>query len=189
MDYRLKKKQNNFGKFHSQLDLPFLETDNEFFKEIFQTLELHYGLKRNSNQIFIDLGAGNGKIVIYSALFYRIKSHGIEIDSCLLEEAKSQIKSFKMLGTINKKIFRKIKFFLGDFYLLNLKKYDFIYIYSLPTMQKYLNHVFITAKRGAIILSHKYKLEFFNSFLKLEYKLVHNKKKQKIYTYFYKKIS
>ena len=185
----MKKKQNILGKFHSQLDLPFLETDNEFLKEIFQTLELEFGLKYNSHQKLIDLGAGNGQIVIYSALFYSIKSHGIEIDSILIEEAKSQVQSLKMSGTISKKLFRKIKFILGDFYLINLKKYDFIYIYSLPTMQKYLNHVFITAKRGAMILSHKYKFEFFNSFLKLEYKLVHNKIKQKVHTYFYKKIS
>ena len=63
----MKKKQKDFEKFHSQLDLPFLETDTKFIKEIFQTLEQKFGLESNSNQKFIDLGAGNGTVVIYAA--------------------------------------------------------------------------------------------------------------------------
>jgi precorrin-6B methylase 2 len=185
----LKKKQNNFGKFHSQLDLSFLETDNDSIKEIFQTLELEFGLKRNSNQTLVDLGSGNGSIVIFSALYYGIKSYGIEIDQSLINEAKERIKSLREKRNFKKRLFRKIKIKLGDFYLQNLKKYDFVYIYSLPTMQKYLKHVFSTAKRGTVIISHKYQLSDFNSLLKYEYRLSHKKSKQEIFTFLYRKVS
>jgi len=185
----LKKKQKIFDIFHSQLDLPFLETDNELLEEIFQTLESKFGLKKNSNQKFVDLGAGNGNIVIYTALNYNIKSYGIEIDHNLINEAKIKIKSLKKEGIYNKSLLKKIKIKLGDFYLLNLEDYDFIYIYSLPSMQKFLQHVFITTKKGAIIISHKYHLEGFKYLLKNEYRLAHKNGKQEIYSFFYKKIS
>ncbi|MFW9879809.1 MAG: methyltransferase domain-containing protein [Candidatus Thorarchaeota archaeon] len=184
----MKKTRKDLEKFYSQLELPFLETNNKFIKDIFQALELEYGLERNSNQKFIDLGSGNGSVVIYAALNYNIKSFGIEIDQNLKNEANNRILSLKKEGNYKKKVFKKIKIKLGDLFLLNLKDYDFIYIYSLPPMQKYLMHIFNTAKNGAIFISHKYQLEGFNSVLKDEYKLVHKKGNQKIYTYFYKKI-
>ncbi|MFX1303860.1 MAG: class I SAM-dependent methyltransferase [Promethearchaeota archaeon] len=185
----MKKKQKNFGKFHSQLDLPFLETDNESLKEIFQILELEFGLKRNSNQKLVDLGAGNGSIVIFSALYYGIKAYGIEIDRSLVKETMVRIKSLKRERNFKNGLFRKIKIKLGDLYLQNLKKYDFIYLYSLPSMQKYLKHVLSTAKRGAVIISHKYQLNDLNSLIRYEYRLVHKKSKQEIFTFLYTKIS
>lgn len=185
----MKKKQKNFEKLHSQLDLPFLETDNKFIKEIFQTIEFEFGLERNSNQKLVDLGAGNGSIVIYSALNYNIESHGIEIDQNLKNEADNRISVLKKEGYYKKKLFTKIKIKLGDFYLINLKAYDFIYIYALPSMQKFLKHLFNTAKKGAIIISHKHQLGGFNSILKDEYRLAHKNDKLKIYTFFYKKNS
>jgi len=184
----LRRKEKNFWKLHSQLDLPFLETDNGFLAEIFQTLECKFGLESNSGQKMIDLGAGNGNVIIYAALNYNIKSYGIEIDINLVNEAKLRIQSFKKSGTFKKRLLSKIKIKPGDFYLHNLKNYDFIFIYSLPTMHKYLNHIFATAKEGAIIISHKYKFDIFSSFLKLKYELAHYKDKQLIFTFFYEKI-
>jgi len=178
----------NFEKFHSLLDLPFLETDNKSINEIFQILQYKFGLMSNSKQKLIDLGAGNGSIVIFATLNHNIKSYGFEINQKLISEANNRIRLLKKQGTYNKRLFRKIKLKLGDFYLLNLNDYDYIYIYSLPSMQKYLKHVFRTAKKGAIFISHKYPLEGFESFLKNEYRLEHENTKQKLYTFFYKKI-
>ena len=175
----------NYEKIISQIDLPFLETNEKFLPEIFNTLEKDFGLKKDSKQSFIDLGAGNGRIMIFSALNYRIKTIGIEIDPILIKEAKKTI--FKINRKADKRLFRKIKFILGDFYTYNLKNYDFIYIYSLPTMQKYLKHVFKTAKIGAILISHMYPLKGFNSFLELVFKLDHKINKREISTYFYRR--
>ena len=184
----MKKKLKNFGKFHSQLDLPFSETDNELLEDIFNTLELKFGLMPASNQKIIDLGAGNGTIVIFAVLNYYIKAYGIEINQNLQNEAIARIKSLKKEGVYKKKLFKKIKIKLGDIFLQNLKEYDYIYIYSLPSMHKYLKHVFKSAKKGAVIISHKYKLENFDPFLKDEYILTHKRDRQTIFTFFYKKI-
>jgi cyclopropane fatty-acyl-phospholipid synthase-like methyltransferase len=185
----LKKKLEIFETFHSQLDLPFLETDVSFIEEIFKTLELEFGLEHNSKQKLIDLGAGNGSIIIYSALNYNIDSHGIEIDQNLKNEADNRIKLMKKEGKYEKRRFNKIEIVIGDFYVVNLEKYDFIYIYSLPSMQKFLKPLFKTANKGAIIISHRYPIEDYTSLLRLEYTLKHERAEKEIYSFFYVKIS
>ena len=120
---------------------------------------------------------------MHSALNYNIESFGIEINPTIVEESKSRIKD-----KFKKSIIKNIKIELGDFYQKNLKKFDFIYIYSLPTMQKYLKHVFFTAKKGAIIISHKYPLVGLNSFLKLEYEIKQKKGNEEFTTYFYSRL-
>jgi len=157
--------------FLSQLQLPFSETPLDLLEEIFHILQVKFGLTRNSNQKLIDLGAGNGQIIIYSALNYGIKSFGIEINENLILEAKQKVKTYKREKKYKKKLFRKIKLITKDFFNVSLKNYDFIYIFSLPTMQKFLNHVFLTAKTGAIVISFKYPLNNFEKILKLSYKL------------------
>ncbi len=178
--------EREYEKFHSQLELPFLETKRKHLLDIFKTLENQFGLIKYSKQILIDLGSGNGQVVIFSALNYGIKSVGIEIDPVQIREARNIIKSLKRGITQKKRNLRKIKIIQGDFYTLSLKKCDFIYIYSLPTMQKYLKHVFKTAKNGAIIISHMYPLRGFSLCLELMQKLEYEDKNQESATYFYK---
>jgi len=182
MDY------NDYEKILSQLELPFLETNQSYLHQIFESLEQEFGLKKNSQQIFIDLGAGNGQVVIFSALNYGLKSFGIEINPTLVEEAKKSIKLLKEGKKYKKELLRKIKIVHGDFYIQNLGNYDFIYIYSLPTMQKYLRHVFQTVKNGAIIISHMYPFKNFKECLDLKLKLDHEGNDIDAATYFYKKI-
>ncbi|MFX1317085.1 MAG: methyltransferase domain-containing protein [Promethearchaeota archaeon] len=172
----------------SQLDLPFLETSPDLLEEIFQTLKDKFGLRKSSNQKLIDLGAGNGTVIIFSALNYRIDSFGIEINPDLIEETKRRIKMLKTAYNHEKSIIKKIKVELGDFYQKNLKLFDFVYIYTLPTMQKYLKHVFLTARKDTIIISHKYPLNGLKFYLKLEYELKHKKIDKIIYTYFYSRL-
>jgi SAM-dependent methyltransferase len=182
------KIKKNFYSICSQLDLPFLETNHDFLKDIFESLEFKFGLKRNSNQRFIDLGCGDGRVNLYVALNYGIKSIGFEINPDLIQEAKKKIILLKNQKIYKRKLFRKIKIKFGDIFQQTLKKFDFIYIFSLPTMQKYLNHVFITAKKDAIIISYKYPLNNFDSYLKCEEKLDKKDENQEISIFFYRKI-
>ncbi|MFX0041481.1 MAG: methyltransferase domain-containing protein [Candidatus Hodarchaeota archaeon] len=172
-----------WSNFISQLDLPFLETSPDLLKAIFQILKDRFGLIKNSNQKLIDLGAGVATVIIYSALNYGIKSFGIEINPNLIKEAKKKIEILKV--KYKKKIAKNIKIELTDLYQKNLKKFDFIYIYSFPKMQKNLKHVFSTAKKDAIVISHKYPLEGLNSYLKHEYELKQKKGNKEVSTYFY----
>ncbi|MHA1490650.1 MAG: class I SAM-dependent methyltransferase [Promethearchaeota archaeon] len=178
----------NFYKINSQLALPFLGTKQEFLKQIFETLSLKFGLVNYSNQRFIDLGSGDGRIIIYSTLNYGIKSTGIEINSDLIKEAQERVKSLKKEKKIKKGLVRKIKNINGDFFEQDLVKYDFIYIYGLPTVEKFLKHIFLTAKNKAVIISYEYPFKVLKSCLKLVYRLDHKNENQEASTFFYRKI-
>jgi SAM-dependent methyltransferase len=178
--------KKKFNRFYSQIDLPFQETKQVYLEEIFKTLEREFDLQKNSKQSFLDLGSGTGQVIIYSTINYRIRSVGIEIDPILIKEAKKSIRILKGNKVSKKKVRHKITLIYGDLYSYNLKKYDFIYIYSLPTMQKYLKHVFQTAKSGAIVISHMYPLEGLTEYLEFKLKLKHNKEIQEVSTFFYR---
>jgi len=182
-------KKNKEYEIHSQLALPFLETNQAYLKEVFQILELIFGLEKRSKQRLIDLGSGDGRVIIYSALNYGIKSVGIEINENLVGEANTNVKSVKEKKGSHRKDLKQIQILSGDFFQQDLDKYDYIYIFSLPTIHEYLKHVLLTARIGAIIISHKYPLNmnFFNSFLKLQYALKHEVENPEISTYFYTK--
>ena len=181
------KKKNNFYSLYSQIDLPYLETNESFIKDIFITLKTKFGLKSDSNQKFIDLGCGDGRVVIYAALHYGIKSTGVEINLNLIEEANSTLKLLQTNKIYKKKHIKKIKIMYEDLFQLNLNKYDFIYIFSLPTMQRFLNHTFTTIHNDAIIISYKYPLKGFDSFLKLEEEIELKSENQKVFTFFFRK--
>lgn len=177
----------NLHEINSQLKLPFLETNEIIIEKIFRTLKMKFELAENSKQKLIDLGSGNGCIIIYSALNYGIKSIGIEINLNLITEAKNYIKLLKKENSYQKKLFKNITFIHGDLFEVNLKDFDFIYIFSLPTMQTYLHHVFLTAKKDSIIISYKYPLTGFKDILKMAYELRCDNKDQMISTFYYKK--
>ncbi|MBD3213867.1 MAG: methyltransferase domain-containing protein [Candidatus Lokiarchaeota archaeon] len=180
-------KKEDFYSFNSQLSLPFLESDESVFDKIFLVLKERFNLRGGSEQMFIDLGAGNGRIVIHCALNYNIISKGIEINPHLIEEANERIEKLKKQQNYTPERYLKIEMEHGDLFETNLAKYDFIYIFSLPTMQKYLNHIFRTAKSGAIIISYKYPLEEFE-YLREAHQIRIPKTENDINIYFYRKI-
>jgi len=182
-------KDNNYYEFQAQLSLPFLSTSPEALVPIFKTLKNRFGLKNGSDQRLIDLGAGNGTVIVFSTLSYDISSLGIEINDILIDEVKDIIKNLKDKKIYKPKILNKIDIKKGDLFQQDLNNFDFIYLFTLPTMQKYLKHVVLTAKEGSIFISYKYPLEGFEFILKLEHVLDINLKKELVRTYFYKKLN
>ena len=182
----VKKKYNSYS-LYSQIDFPYLETNENFIKGIFEILETKFSLRSDSNQRFIDLGCGDGRVVIYAALHYGIKSTGVEINLNLIEEANSKLNLLKTNKTYTRKQTKKIRIMNEDLFQLNLNKFNFIYIFSLPTMQKFLKHTFETVKKNSVIISYKYPLKDFDSFLKLEEEIELKSENLKVFTFFYRK--
>jgi hypothetical protein len=54
-------------------------------------------------------------------------------------------------------------------------------------MQKFLKHLFETVKKNSVIISYKYPLKDFDSFLKLEEEIELESENQKVFTFFYRK--
>lgn len=177
----------DYHNFISKLSLPYLGTPPEAIPPIFDTLTKRFNLKCDSSQSLIDLGSGNGRIIIYSAINYGIKSVGIEIDEVLIEEAYEKIQSLKLRKQVSRNLTKLINIQNEDLFMQNLQEFDFIYIYSLPSMQRSLNHVFLTAKSQAVIISFNYELNGFETYLNYEYCLDIKYKKKIWKAFFYRK--
>lgn len=177
---------NNNYIFNSQLALPYLESDERVIERIFKVLNNQFDLKPHSNQKFIDLGAGDGTVVIHCAIHYDIVSVGVEIKPSLIEDLRGRIESIKKKEKDLRSRLEKIKIIQGDLFQQTLESFDFVYIFSLPTMQRFLNHVFQTAKKGTIFISYKYPLEDFK-YLKQEYQLNTEIDGKEVSAYYYRK--
>ena len=79
----------------------------EFFKKI----------KLQNYKNFLDLGSGDGKIVLIASLF-GLKAAGIEFDKDLIKTSKK----------IRDKLKLRANFIQGDFLKHDISKYDFIFI-------------------------------------------------------------
>jgi 16S rRNA G966 N2-methylase RsmD len=178
------KEKNFYYDISSQSAFPFLESNEKVLEKIFKVLEKKFHLKAHSDQQLIDLGSGNGSVILYCSLNYDIKSFGIEINSNLVIETEKRIERLKHQNKALTKRLEKITLIRGDLFNISLDRFDFIYIFSLPTMQKYLNHIFCTAKKNSILISYKYPLENF-PYLKEVHILKIKINKKKILTYFY----
>lgn len=182
---KMKFKDQKFNSFTSQLDLPFLGSDEELLDEIFIVMIDEFNLKPHSKQKLIDLGSGDGRVVIYVALNYGIKSFGIEINKSLVQESKEKIHLLKRNEKVKRKVLRKVTFIQGDFYNFDLGKYDFIYLYSLPTMQRFLKHIFKSAKEQAVFIAYKYPLNELKDLLELKKEITIQSDQTDISAYLY----
>lgn len=181
------EKNNNYI-FYSELALPYLESNEKVIEKIFKNLQNKFNLVSNSNQRFIDLGAGDGTVIIHSALRYNIESVGIEIKPSLINECNNRIDLLKENSNELQSRLQKVKMIQGDLFQQTLESFDFVYIFSLPTMQRFLNHVFRTARKGAIFISYKYPLEDF-PYLNQKDKMEIRIKDKNVCVYFYNKQS
>jgi len=113
----------------------------EFFKKI--------NLKKYKN--FIDLGSGDGKVVLIASLF--TKATGIEFDKELVE------KSIK----IRDKLKLKCNFVQGDFLKHDLTKYDIIFVNPDKGFDKGLEKKLLKELKGKLAV---YNIVFHPRFLK-----------------------
>jgi SAM-dependent methyltransferase len=114
-----------YYKKHNKHNLPFCPTQDERIKVMLELSDPKLPDK------MIDLGAGNGKIVIAFANI-GIESYGIEIDENLTELAKLNIR---------KKHLEKTAYIIhGDFWKENLSPYNIITIYGLNNMMYRLKY-------------------------------------------------
>lgn len=169
----------------TQLALPFQETDEIHLKEIFDELEECFNLIKDSNQRLLDLGAGNGKVIFYSALNYGIKAVGIEINHNLVLEAKRHLKILKLQKKYPKERFKKIKIKEGDIFEEGVSDYDYIYVFSLPTFNMFLRDLLVRSKDSVVLICYKYPLSNMEEIIELKKEVIHHHPKKDVKSYFY----
>ena len=106
---------------------PFLPS----YKKRDSNLDSLFGLLReNRVQKIVDLGSGDGRVVI-DFLKAGFDSYGIEINPLLVLWSKIKIKKLKLRAHIS----------WGNFWRKNLSEFDAIFIFQFKTANKLLGHV------------------------------------------------
>ncbi len=124
---------------------------------MFNVLVARHGLIRHSGQKFIDLGAGDGRVIESCARVAGINATGVEIDPTLVTLAKKRLSRAFGWWTVN--VTRNVRVDRGDLFQVDLSKYDFVFIFAQPHVHKYLHHVFVGCKDGTVVVSFKHPLD------------------------------
>ncbi len=146
----------------------YVPTSHKVLDKIFSNVSL------NKNDRFLDLGSGDGRIVLFVAKKYNIKSIGIEINPLLVFISKLKTKIFKM---------SKLCFFYRQ-NLLNdpFPEANIIYLFLMPKLiEKIDDKLREKIKNGSLIISYGFKIPSLKDYLKKIVKL------KPFYVYYYKK--
>ncbi len=100
-----------------------------------------------SDELLIDLGSGDGRIVISAAENYRCSALGVEIDKDLVGKAKEKI---LRKSPINAQIVH------GDLFNFDFSKADVVTLYLLPSTLEILKPKLLSLKKGARIVCHDF---------------------------------
>ena len=135
-------------KRRAQHDLPYLPTPHEIIPIIFEFLERHDLI--NSGMRLIDLGAGDGRIILYAAEHYHLKTVGVEISEEFIQSAQQKI--------VQRSIEAECTIVEGDLYNMDISSYDIVWIFLFPTSHAHFKHVMHGLKPGATIVSIRWPL-------------------------------
>jgi SAM-dependent methyltransferase len=120
-------------------------SDRQYLDELFKFLEKY----RNKDSKFIDLGSGDGRIVIEFAK-KNYESYGIEMNPFLVFLSKLKIR---------KEGLKNVKIIWGNFWKMNLTQFDIIYFYQYKLANKFLTKKLLKHSKNKIIISAHFPLE------------------------------
>ena len=144
---------------------PYVSTDSKEIAEILKKIRM------TKNQIFLELGCGDGRVVKHAVSEYQVKGIGIDINPFLIWFCKL---SSRMQGIKN------INFYSKNVLDVDICRADIIYIFLFPALVKKLqDKILHRSKKNVIIISRGFKILYLSKFLysKLEGK--------KFNTYYY----
>ena len=123
-----------------ELDVPFIVTpDNAVLKM------LDLAQVSSSDQV-LDLGSGDGRIVITAALRYGASASGVEVDPALVERARS--------NAIKAGVASRSNFEVRDLFATDLSRATVITMYLLPDVNIQLRPALLQLRPGTRLVSH-----------------------------------
>jgi SAM-dependent methyltransferase len=128
----------------------YVPTKNKELEKILKACRLR------KNQLFIDLGCGDGRVVRAAVSKYQVRGVGIDINPVLIFLTK--IKA-RFAGLKN------IKFFTQNVFVADITDADIVYIFLMPRLiEKLVPKLKRETKPSALIVSHGFKIPDFEKF-------------------------
>lgn len=131
--------------YSSLMGSPYVPSKNKLLKRIFDAVSF----KKNSK--FLDLGCGDGRVVMFVAKQYGASSVGVDINPMIIAWAKLKTR-FKNL--------KNTEFRVENIFKTDLSGYDVVYIFLMPKLLIKLKPKLIKeTKKNAVLISHGFKIE------------------------------
>ena len=168
----IKKEYDDFYKsFLRKGKLPLWSTGTGFFGGVIadEVYEAFKKIKLDKNTSFIDLGSGDGKVVLIASLFCK-RAVGIESDNALFK------KSIDMQVKLN---IPNAIFFNSNFYDHSISEFDIAFVYPDAPMYRGLEKKLLNELRGKLL---HYGHHFHPQNLKVEDKFLVNGNLFTVYT-------
>jgi SAM-dependent methyltransferase len=121
-------------------EVPFITSPDNVTLEMLSSA----GVKRGDH--VIDLGSGDGRIVILAAMKFEATGLGVEIDPSLVEKSKTNAR--------NAGVADKVEFRVQDLFTTDLAPATVITMYLLPEVNLKLRPALLALKPGTRIVSH-----------------------------------
>lgn len=122
---------------------PYLPTPNRIVQKMLELGRLRPGER------LVDLGSGDGRIVIKAAREFHANATGVEIDPSLVRRSIDQIRKLRLT--------QSAKIVLGDIFKQHYSSYDLITVYLFPDsndlLQPFLER---ELKKGARVVAHDF---------------------------------
>ena len=145
----------------AQEALPYLATPINVIKSIFKFLNEKNLIKQG--QRLVDLGAGDGRVIIYATEFYSLISLGLEINRNLIQTAESEI--------IRKNLSDLCKIKEEDLFNYDISDMDIVFCFFLPSNYAYCSHIIKMIKPGGIVINIRWDLKKFKKYLKKSFQI------------------
>ena len=168
----IKKEYDDFYKsFLRKGKLPLWSTEQGFFGGVIadEVYEAFKKIKLDKNTSFIDLGSGDGKVVLIASLFCK-RALGIESDNALFKKSVDMQVKLNIPNAI---------FFNSDFYDHSISEFDVAFIYPDAPMYRGLEKKLLNELRGKLL---HYGHHFHPQELKVEDKFLVNGNLFTVYT-------
>ena len=149
-------------KIETQKVLPYLATPINVIESIFKFLKEKNLIK--NNQRLVDLGAGDGRVIVFASEFYSLISLGLEININLIKTAESEI--------IRKNLSERCKIKEKDLFNYDISEMDIIFCFFLPSNFVYCTHIIEMIKSGGIVINIRWDLKKFKKYWKKSYKIL-----------------
>jgi hypothetical protein len=124
--------------------VPYVPTPQDVVEKMLQTARV------NANDYLIDLGSGDGRIVITAASKYGTRGFGVDINPTRVAEANENAQKAKVTD--------KVAFYQRDLFQTDLTQATVISMYLLPRVNLELRPQLLNLKPGTRIVSHDFSM-------------------------------
>jgi len=124
-------------------DAPYVPMKPEVVKKLVDLAQA------KPESVWLDLGSGDGRVLIEAVRRYNVKGWGIERISSLRVLARMRL--------LKADLFKNVRITGGDFFKQDFSKADVISFYLLPkTNERLIEKLRREAKKGAILVAHRF---------------------------------